>query len=94
MAERPFTQADLDVLAQWDTPTICNGLEVVVPERRAIGFTVTGPQFVHRENGFSILMKLDLAKHGERLSREAGMSDYMRLYLKAKAFKLIARIHA
>ncbi|MEA3072025.1 MAG: hypothetical protein QOD29_3471, partial [Alphaproteobacteria bacterium] len=23
-----------------------------------------------------------------------GMSDYMRLYLKAKAFKLIARIHA
>jgi hypothetical protein len=39
-------------------------------------------------------MKLDLAKHGERLSREAGMSDYMRLYLKAKAFKLIARIHA
>ena len=40
MAERPFTQADLDVLAQWDTPTICNGLEVVVPERRAIGFTV------------------------------------------------------
>ena len=26
--------------AQWDTPTICNGLELVVPERRAIGFTV------------------------------------------------------
>lgn len=40
MAERPFTQADLDVLAQWDTPTICNGLELIVPDRRAIGFTV------------------------------------------------------
>jgi regulator of RNase E activity RraA len=40
MADRPFTQADLDVLAQWDTPTICNGLELVAPERRAIGFTV------------------------------------------------------
>jgi regulator of RNase E activity RraA len=40
MAERPFTQADLDVLAQWDTPTICNGLEIVVPERRAFGYTV------------------------------------------------------
>jgi hypothetical protein len=40
MAERPFTQADLDALAQWDTPTICNGLELIVPERRAIGFTV------------------------------------------------------
>jgi len=40
MADRPFTQADLDILAQWDTPTICNGLELVAPERRAIGFTV------------------------------------------------------
>ena len=29
MAERPFTQADLDVLAKWDTPTICNGLEII-----------------------------------------------------------------
>jgi regulator of RNase E activity RraA len=40
MTERPFTRADLDVLKQWDTPTICNGLEIVMPERRAIGFTV------------------------------------------------------
>jgi len=39
MPERPFTQADLAVLEQWDTPTICNGLEIVTPERRAIGFT-------------------------------------------------------
>jgi regulator of RNase E activity RraA len=40
MAERPFTLSDLQVLRQWDTPTICNGLELIVPERRAIGFTV------------------------------------------------------
>lgn len=40
MAERPFTLADLETLKQWDTPTICNGLELIVPERRAIGFTV------------------------------------------------------
>lgn len=40
MSERPFTRADLDALRQWDTPTICNGLELVVPERRALGFTV------------------------------------------------------
>ena len=33
MAERPYTKADLDVLAQWDTPTICNGLEITSPER-------------------------------------------------------------
>ena len=31
MAERPFTQADLDILKQWDTPTICNGLEITNP---------------------------------------------------------------
>ncbi len=35
-----FTPEDLQRLAQWDTPTICNGLELVVPARRALGFTV------------------------------------------------------
>ncbi len=35
----PFTAEDLQRLKQWDTPTICNGLELIVPERRAIGFT-------------------------------------------------------
>jgi regulator of RNase E activity RraA len=40
MADRPFSLADLERLRQWDTPTICNGLELIVPERRAIGFTV------------------------------------------------------
>ena len=29
----------LETLRQWDTPTICNALEIVVPARRAIGFT-------------------------------------------------------
>ncbi len=40
MTDFPFTIADLDILRQWDTPTICNGLELIAPERRAIGFTV------------------------------------------------------
>src|ERR1700740_150158 len=31
--------ADLDGLKEFDTPTICNALELVVPARRAIGFT-------------------------------------------------------
>lgn len=35
-----ITRADLEILKQWDTPTICNGLEIVVPSRRSIGFTV------------------------------------------------------
>jgi regulator of RNase E activity RraA len=40
MTERLFVAADLELLRRWDTPTICNGLELVAPERRAIGFTV------------------------------------------------------
>ena len=40
MAEHPFTQKDLEALCQWDTPTICNALEVVVPQRRGHGFTI------------------------------------------------------
>lgn len=35
-----FNNDDLEVLKQWDTPTICNGLELLVPERRTLGFTV------------------------------------------------------
>lgn len=34
-----ITLSDLRKLTEWDTPTICNGLEVVIPERRTIGFT-------------------------------------------------------
>jgi len=40
MTMPPFTAADLEILTRWDTPTICNALELVSPERRAIGFTV------------------------------------------------------
>ena len=39
MAERPYDHDDLKALEAWDTPTICNGLEFIVPERRSIGFT-------------------------------------------------------
>ena len=34
-----ITDSDLELLTKWDTPTICNALEVVAPERRATGFT-------------------------------------------------------
>jgi regulator of RNase E activity RraA len=40
MNAHEFTAADLEILKRWDTPTICNGLEIVAPERRAVGFTV------------------------------------------------------
>ena len=34
-----ITQADLDAIAAFDTPTICNALELIAPERRGHGFT-------------------------------------------------------
>ena len=40
MTDYSFTTDDLDALRAWDTPTICNGLEILAPERRAKGFTV------------------------------------------------------
>ncbi|MCA3360286.1 MAG: RraA family protein [Roseomonas sp.] len=40
MSKYPFTAADLEALRAWDTPTICNALEVVAPHRRNYGFTV------------------------------------------------------
>ncbi len=38
-SQLPVSEDDLQKLTQWDTPTICNGLELVCPERRATGFT-------------------------------------------------------
>jgi len=40
MTERSFTAAELEALRAWDTPTICNALEVVLPGRRGHGFTL------------------------------------------------------
>lgn len=34
-----LSKEQLAFLASFDTPTICNGLELVMPERRALGFT-------------------------------------------------------
>jgi hypothetical protein len=37
---QPLNQKELDELAAFDTPTICNALELLAPERRNSGFTV------------------------------------------------------
>ena len=39
MPKAPLTEAELAALRAFDTPTICNALEIVAPERRALGFT-------------------------------------------------------
>ncbi len=63
----PFTAEDLEALAVWDTPTICNGLELVVPERRAIGFT-TAPMIAAVPEGKPIV---GLARVGFIRAKEA-----------------------
>jgi regulator of RNase E activity RraA len=39
MSTTPLSAAELEDLCAFDTPTICNALELVAPERRALGFT-------------------------------------------------------
>jgi len=39
MTDTALTADDLAALRRYDTPTICNALEVVAPERRSAGFT-------------------------------------------------------
>ncbi len=38
-ATTPLPASLLEALAHYDTPTICNAMEIVAPERRLIGFT-------------------------------------------------------
>ena len=64
----------------------------LVPYYMAMGFTIVGPKFFHRENGPSYPMKVDFARHGERLSRDGGARDYLRLFAKAEAIKLAERL--
>ena len=39
MTPAPLSDAELQALRAWDTPTICNALELVTPQRRGYGFT-------------------------------------------------------
>jgi hypothetical protein len=39
VTDTPLNEAELAALRAYDTPTICNALEIVCPDRRALGFT-------------------------------------------------------
>ena len=41
MMDTNITSDDLALLTKWDTPTICNALEEIIPARRGYGFTTT-----------------------------------------------------
>ena len=38
-ATAPLPASVLEALPRYDTPTICNAMEIVAPERRLIGYT-------------------------------------------------------
>jgi len=40
MSETPLSDADLAALRKFDTPTVCNCLELLIPQRRGWGYTV------------------------------------------------------
>ena len=69
-----------------------DSIPALLPYYRALGFEVTAPSFFHRENGPSHPMRIDLGRHGERLSREAGVTDYLSLFLKAKTISWLDRL--
>ncbi len=64
----------------------------LIPYYKAMGFTIVGPRFFHRENGPSYPMKVDFARHGNRLSRDGGARDYLRLFARAEAIRLVERL--
>ncbi|MCX7933279.1 MAG: RraA family protein [Rhodovarius sp.] len=51
MPDYPFTAADLAALKAWDTPTICNAIELLQPARRGHGFTLRPFQVARPEMG-------------------------------------------
>jgi CRP-like cAMP-binding protein len=65
---------------------------VMLPYYKALGFTITGPQFPHCEGGISLPMMLDLVKRGEVLGSEGGTRDYLSLVVRAQAITLLDRV--
>ncbi|WP_438391871.1 hypothetical protein [Caballeronia sp. DA-9] len=91
MQEFPFTVEDLHAIALWDTPTICNALEAISPERRHVGFTTRGMICARPE----MPMVVGLARTSIFRTREAArngsidLPDYLD-YLSAQGFPTVA----
>jgi N-acyl-L-homoserine lactone synthetase len=66
----------------------------LLPYYKALGFTMAGQKFFHRENGPSFPMVLDVSRHGRRLSRDADVRDYFKIYVRAQFIRTFDRLHA
>jgi predicted GNAT family N-acyltransferase len=69
-----------------------DSIPALLPYYKAIGFTIAGEKFFHRENGPSHPMKLDLVRHGKWLSDEGGMWRFLNLIVRAQAIKLLDKV--
>ncbi|MFN8059292.1 MAG: cyclic nucleotide-binding domain-containing protein [Vicinamibacterales bacterium] len=63
-------------------------IPALLPYYKALGFVQTGPQFLHRENGPSRPMKLDLDRHGKKLATKYESGGVGGLFLKATLIRL------
>lgn len=72
----------LDALRGVDTPTVCNALELIVPERRATGFTIEHLHCIRPELGRMVgrakTVKIAAKKPDDKSAEEvrAGLIDY------------------
>lgn len=79
MTDQPLTEAELDALRALDTPTVCNALEIVAPERRAIGFT-TAPLVCARPHLPPIVGYARTARQRSMRPAQAGVADRVAYY--------------
>lgn len=64
----------------------------LLPYYKAMGFVPAGERFLHRENGPSDPLKLDVVKHGARLTGEMGLPAYLGIFAKAQLIRLTSQM--
>ena len=60
----------------------------LLPYYQAIGFVSCGRRFLHRENGPSDPLRLDLEKYGKRLTIEMGLASFAAFIIRSQFYKL------
>ena len=71
-----------------------DSVSALLPYYKAIGFRPGREAFLHRENGLSHPLVLDVVKHGKSLSNEHSVRTYLNMIVKAKFLKLIDGVRA
>src|SRR5262249_618451 len=72
-----------------------DSIPALLPYYKAMGLRISGEKFVHRENGPSYPMVIDVERQGRKLAEladEPGLRGYLTLIVKAKAIKLLDRV--